>query len=63
MKTKTVKTAKRRLRLTKRQKDALKKHQAAHGHTKTHMNEMTKAMLAGKTFTEAHNLAMKKRGK
>lgn len=63
MKIKSGKTANRRVRLTKRQKDALKRHQSAHGHTKAHMNEMRKAMLAGKTFTEAHNLAMKKKGK
>ena len=53
----------RRVRLTKRQKVALKNHQAQHGHTKSHINEMTKAMLSGKTFMEAHRIAMKKKGK
>ena len=49
--------------LTIRQKNALARHKKAHGHTKKHIDEMTKAMLAGKTFTEAHNIAMKKKGK
>ena len=63
MKIKSAKKNNRRVRLTKRQKDALQRHQAAHGHTKKHMNEMTKAMLNGKTFMEAHVIAMKKKGK
>ena len=49
--------------LTTRQKNALKRHKSTHGHTKAHMDEMIKAMLAGKTFTEAHRLAMRKKGK
>ena len=49
--------------LTLRQKTALKRHKSTHGHTKAHMDEMVKAMLAGKTFTEAHRLAMRKKGK
>ena len=49
--------------LTTRQKNALKRHKSTHGHTKAHMDEMVKAMLAGKTFTEAHRLAMRKKGK
>ena len=49
--------------LTTRQKNALKRHKSTHGHTKAHMDEMTKAMQAGKTFTEAHRLAMRKKGK
>tara|TARA_R100000734_G_C3314730_1_gene106401 strand:- start:23 stop:184 length:162 start_codon:yes stop_codon:yes gene_type:complete len=49
--------------LSKRQKDALARHKKTHGHTKKHIDEMTKAMLAGKTFTQAHNIAMKKKGK
>ena len=53
----------RRVRLTKRQKDALQRHKDTHGHTKSHINEMTKAMLSGKTFMEARRIAMKKKGK
>ena len=49
--------------LTTRQKNALKRHKSTHGHTKAHMDEMIKAMQAGKTFTEAHRLAMRKKGK
>ena len=49
--------------LTTRQKNALKTHKAAHGHTKAHIDLMTKEMLAGKTFTQAHNIAMRKKGK
>ena len=33
--------------LTTRQKNALKRHKAAHGHTKAHIDLMTKEMLAG----------------
>ena len=53
----------RRQRLKKPQNDALKRHQKAHGHTKAHIKEMTKLMLNGKTFTEAHRIAMRKKGK
>ena len=49
--------------LTTRQKNALKRHKAAHGHTKAHIDLMNKEMLAGKTFTQAHNIAMRKKGK
>ena len=63
MKIKSSKNNNRRIRLTKRQKDALQRHKTTHGHTKSHIDEMTKAMLAGKTFTEAHNIAMRKKGK
>jgi len=44
--------------LTKRQKDALKKHSPHHS-TK-HISEMKKHMRKGKTFTQAHKIAMKK---
>ena len=54
---------KQKKELTTRQKNALKRHKSTHGHTKAHMDEMKKAMLAGKTFTEAHRLAMRKKGK
>ena len=47
--------------LTKRQKDALKKH--SKHHTKKHMAEMRKAMKSGKTFSAAHKSAMKKVGR
>ena len=50
MKIKSGKINKRRVRLTKRQKDALQRHKATHGHSKKHIDEMTKAMLSGKTF-------------
>ena len=49
--------------LTSRQKAALKRHKSTHGHTKAHMDEMIKLMQAGKTFTEAHRTAMRKKGK
>ena len=47
--------------LTKRQKDALKKHSKRH--TQKHMAEMRKSMAAGSTFTAAHKKAMKKVGR
>ena len=47
--------------LTDRQKDTLKKH--SKHHTKKHMDTMIKLMREGKTFTQAHNVAMKKVGK
>ncbi len=48
-------------KLTDRQTATLKKHSVHH--TKKHMDMMTKLMLEGKTFTQAHNIAMKKVGK
>ena len=47
--------------LTKRQIATLEKHRPHH--TKKHMTEMKKHMNKGKTFTEAHKIAMKKVGK
>tara|TARA_R100001443_G_scaffold56465_6_gene67429 strand:- start:1973 stop:2512 length:540 start_codon:yes stop_codon:yes gene_type:complete len=47
--------------LTDRQKDTLKRH--SKHHTKKHMDTMIKLMREGKTFTQAHNVAMKKVGK
>jgi len=47
--------------LTKRQKETMKRH--SKHHTKKHMAEMTKLMKSGKTFGEAHKIAMKKVGK
>tara|TARA_R100001440_G_scaffold26308_1_gene42817 strand:+ start:49 stop:207 length:159 start_codon:yes stop_codon:yes gene_type:complete len=46
--------------LTQRQKDTLKRH--SKHHTAKHMTEMRKAMRMGKTFTQAHKMAMKKVG-
>ena len=54
MPTKTNKT------LTQRQKNTLKKH--SKHHTKKHMTLMRKLMKAGKTFTQAHKIAIKKVG-
>lgn len=48
-------------KLTQRQQNALKRHSVHH--TRKHMTEMRKAMRAGKTFTAAHKLAMKKVGR
>ena len=47
--------------LTKRQEDTLKRHKKHH--TAKHMAFMRKQMKAGKTFTAAHKMAMKKVGK
>ena len=47
--------------LTKRQIDSLNKHKKHH--TKKHMDLMKKLMKDGKSFKEAHNIAMKKVGK
>ena len=49
--------------LTQRQKDALARHKKKGNSSKKHMEEMKNLMLKGKTFTEAHNLTMKKVGK
>tara|TARA_R110001583_G_scaffold46412_6_gene145580 strand:+ start:2761 stop:2907 length:147 start_codon:yes stop_codon:yes gene_type:complete len=46
--------------LTKRQKQTLAKHKVHH--TSKHMAEMKRLMNKGKTFTQAHKLAMKKVG-
>ena len=48
-------------KLTQRQQNALKRHSIHH--TRKHMTEMRKSMKAGKTFTAAHKLAMKKVGR
>ena len=52
---------KKKGQLTQRQKDTMKKHSVHH--TKKHMAMMTKLMKEGKTFGEAHKIAMKKVGK
>ena len=43
--------------LTDKQKKTLKKHSVHH--SKKHMATMRKEMLAGKTFSQAHKIAMK----
>jgi len=48
-------------KLTQRQKDTLKRHSAHH--TQKHMTMMRGLMKQGKTFGEAHKIAMKKVGK
>tara|TARA_B100000902_G_scaffold55608_1_gene62388 strand:- start:5580 stop:5750 length:171 start_codon:yes stop_codon:yes gene_type:complete len=47
--------------LTARQKSAMKNH--SQHHTAAHMREMTRLMLAGSTFTDAHKKAMRKVGR
>ena len=47
--------------LSKRQLLSLKKHKK--NHTKKHMDFMNEQMIKGKSFTQAHNLAIKKLGK
>ena len=51
------------MKLTTRQKNTLAKHQKAHGHTKAHMDFMKRKMREGMSFTEAHRLSMRKKGK
>ena len=51
------------MRLTTSQKNTLAKHQKAHGHTKAHMDFMRRKMREGMSFTEAHRLAMRRKGK
>ena len=49
--------------LTQRQQDALARHKKKGTHTRKHMTIMKEEMLKGKTFTEAHKIAMRKKGK
>ena len=63
MKTKSTTKNKRRVRLNKRQKEALANHQRKGTHTKKHMKVMEEEMLKGKTFMQAHAIAMNKKGK
>ena len=51
------------MKLTTKQKNTLIKHQKAHGHTKEHMDFMKRKMREGMSFTEAHRLAMRRKGK
>jgi len=46
--------------LTKKQKETLTKHKVHH--TAKHMAEMKKLMNEGKSFTQAHKIAMQKVG-
>jgi hypothetical protein len=48
-------------KLTKRQEQALKRH--SKHHTKATLAKMKKEMLKGKSFTEVHKNAPKKRSK
>ena len=47
--------------LTPRQKKTMSRHKVHH--TKKHLRSMAASMRAGKTFTQAHNIAMRKVGK
>ena len=57
------KTQIKKKELTDRQKTALANHKKKGTHTAQHMAVMKKEMLNGKTFMEAHRIAMKKKGK
>ncbi len=56
-----AKAVKKSKGLTDKQKATMKKHSVHH--TAKHMASMKKAMLSGKTFTQAHKVAMKQVGK
>ena len=49
--------------LTARQKTALANHKKKGTHTSQHMKIMKEEMLKGKTFMQAHAIAIKKKGK
>ena len=49
--------------LTARQKTSLSNHKKKGTHTVKHMTIMKEEMLNGKTFMEAHKIAMRKKGK
>ena len=49
--------------LTQKQKDALANHKKKGTHTAQHIKIMKEEMLKGKTFMEAHRIAMRKKGK
>ena len=49
--------SKKKKALTQRQKNTLKRHSVHH--TKQHMTKMRKLMKGGKTFTQAHKIAMR----
>ncbi len=45
-------------KISKQQEQKLKEHKKDHGHSKKHMDIMKKEMKQGKSFNEAHNIAM-----
>tara|TARA_R100001510_G_C7584586_1_gene156356 strand:- start:161 stop:340 length:180 start_codon:yes stop_codon:yes gene_type:complete len=47
--------------LTARQKKTMSRHKVHH--TKAHLRSMATSMRSGKTFKQAHNIAMRKVGK
>lgn len=47
--------------LTPQQKRAMQRH--SQHHTPSHMREMTRLMLGGMTFTQAHRSAMRTKGR
>ena len=57
------KTQVKKKELTQRQKDALANHKKKGTHTPQHMQVMREEMLKGKTFMQAHAIAMKKKGR
>ena len=57
------KTQVKKKELTQRQKDALANHKKKGTHTSQHMKIMREEMLKGKTFMQAHAIAMKKKGR
>ena len=54
---------KKKKELTQRQKDALANHRKKGTHSAQHMKIMKEEMLKGKTFMQAHAIAMRKKGK
>jgi len=56
-----AKAVKKQKTLTDKQKATMKKHSVHH--SAKHMASMKEAMLSGKSFTQAHTVAMKKVGK
>ena len=57
------KTQVKKKELTQRQKDALANHKKKGTHTEKHMKVMEEEMLKGKTFMQAHAIAMNKKGR
>tara|TARA_R100001509_G_scaffold125084_1_gene78632 strand:+ start:450 stop:623 length:174 start_codon:yes stop_codon:yes gene_type:complete len=54
---------KKKKELTQRQKDALANHRKKGTHSAQHMKIMKEEMLKGKTFMQAHAIAIRKKGK
>jgi len=57
------KTQVKKKEITERQKNALANHKKKGTHTAQHMKIMKDEMLKGKTFMQAHAIALKKKGK